>query len=64
MSLLFEAPTVRQLSERVDELRHMRLLEKISDGGMEVDELLERIASMPESRVHELLRELNVEARI
>lgn len=61
--LLFEFPTVRRLSARVDDLRQARLLTEIAGGGANMKELLESVASMSESRVRELLRKLRTEAR-
>jgi len=58
MRLLFEHPTIRQLSIRIEELREVRLREEIESGAGEVQELLEEIAAMPESKVRELMREL------
>jgi len=58
MRLLFEHPTIRQLSIQIEELREVRLREDIESGAEEVQELLEEIATMPESRVRELMREL------
>ena len=59
ISVLFECPTVERLSARLDELRKATLIEGITDGGSETEELLEKVALMPESKVQELLRELS-----
>jgi acyl carrier protein len=61
MRLLFEFPTIKQLSAHVDDLRHARLLDKLAGGGNEMEELLERVASMSDSKVQELVRELKME---
>jgi amino acid adenylation domain-containing protein len=63
MSVLFEFRTLKQLSAQVDDLRKSRLLEKLSGGGNKVEELLERVAAIPEGRVQELVRELRLEGR-
>jgi amino acid adenylation domain-containing protein len=63
MSALFEFPTLRQLSVQVDDLRHARLLNEIAGGGDDIKELLGRVASMPEGKVQELVRELKIEGR-
>jgi acyl carrier protein len=64
MRLLFEFPTVSQLAAEVNELRQAGLLERIATGGNEIEELLERVASMPESQVQELVRELKTQGML
>jgi len=59
--LLFEAPTLHQLAAQVDDLRRMRLLDEISAGGRDIDELLERVASMPDYEIQALVTELRSE---
>jgi acyl-coenzyme A synthetase/AMP-(fatty) acid ligase/acyl carrier protein len=56
--ILFDFPTVKQLSAQVGDIRQARLLHKIAVGGDEIEQLLERVASMSESRVQELMTEL------
>ena len=63
MRLLFEFPTVQQLSAQVEELRQASLLDDIENGGNDMEELLESVAAMPESRVQELMRELRMKER-
>jgi amino acid adenylation domain-containing protein len=58
MKMLFESVTLERLARTVDESRQARLLEEIAAGGSEIDELLERVTSMPESQVRELIRDL------
>jgi amino acid adenylation domain-containing protein len=55
--LVFDFPRLQQLSEQVSELYRARLLTQIAEHGMEAEELLERVASMPESEVRGLLGE-------
>jgi len=47
----------------VDVLRQARLRDNIAGGGNDVEELLERVASMPDSKVQELVRQLRTEGR-
>jgi amino acid adenylation domain-containing protein len=60
ISMLFEFPTLKQLASQTDDLRQARLLDRLAHGGTEIEELLERVASMPDGKVHELLRELEM----
>jgi amino acid adenylation domain-containing protein len=61
---LFDHPTVAQLSAELDDLRHLRLMQRISDGGDDAAELVERIASLPESEVNRLVRKLGMEGAL
>jgi amino acid adenylation domain-containing protein len=61
--LLFDFPTIMQLSTHVNDLRQARLLNEIADGETDVTELLDRVASMPERKVQELLRKMGMEQR-
>jgi acyl carrier protein len=63
MRLLFDFPTLRQLSAQVEDLRHAGLLDDIEDGANEMEELLERVAAMPESKVQDLVRDLRMRVR-
>jgi amino acid adenylation domain-containing protein len=63
ISVLFDCQTLKQLSARVDDLRQAVFLDKLTVGGNTVKELLERVASMPDSKVQELVRELRTEGR-
>jgi amino acid adenylation domain-containing protein len=63
MSLLLEHPTLGELSARIEELRQAHLLSRLTDGETEIEQLLARVASMSESKVQELVRELNKDAR-
>jgi amino acid adenylation domain-containing protein len=58
MRLLFEFPTLKALSAEIDSLRETRLLNDIAGGGSHTEELLQRLASMPESEVQEWMRNL------
>lgn len=64
MRALFDYPTVKQLSAQVDDLRQARLRNAISTGGSDLEELLERVASLPDTAVQELVRDLKTEGRI
>lgn len=61
MRMLFEFPTIEQLSAH---LRHARLLENIAQGGPDINELLESVASMSESEVKKVMRELSMGGKI
>jgi amino acid adenylation domain-containing protein len=54
---LFEFPTIEKLSAY---LRRERAIYSIATGAEDIEELLERVASMPESEVKELVRELRM----
>ncbi|WP_175597348.1 non-ribosomal peptide synthetase [Peristeroidobacter soli] len=58
MRLLFEFPTVQQLATKVDELRRASLLKAIEAGGEEMEKILERVSTMPDNEVQELMRSL------
>lgn len=61
--LLFEFATLQQLSAQVDSFWREHLIDRIADGGTEIDDLLERVAAMPESEVRDLLGELTTDGR-
>jgi amino acid adenylation domain-containing protein len=61
---VFELPTIKELGARIDDLRRTRLLDSIADGGSEIEDLLDKVASMPESQVEELMRALSAEGRL
>jgi amino acid adenylation domain-containing protein len=60
---LFASSTLREMANRVDHLRQARVLEKIADGGSDVEGLLEKVASMSETKVQELMRTLRMGGR-
>jgi acyl carrier protein len=55
---IFDCPTMREFSDRVDELRQARLLDEISSGDGDIRALLERVAAMPESEVQKLMESM------
>jgi len=57
MSALFKLRTLRELSARIEEL-HQAMLPEPTD--TDDDELLEQLASMPESDVNQLMQELSI----
>ena len=61
MRLLFEYPHLKDLSARIGELRHARMLEKAARSGVDVKELMDKVASMRPHEVSDLLRELSME---
>jgi amino acid adenylation domain-containing protein/FkbH-like protein len=61
--LLFEFPTLHELAAQVEDLRRTHLLKAIAIGGKEVEELLEAVATMPQSKVRQLLDELTMGGR-
>lgn len=63
MRLLFEFPTLRQVSAQLEDMRQSRLGESISDGGGDIRELLESVASMPEDQVQRMMSRLREASR-
>jgi hypothetical protein len=63
MRILFEFPTLKQLGAQVDSLVQRNLLHALAGGGQELEELLERVASMPESAVEKLMRDIKFGAK-
>ncbi|MEP7246667.1 MAG: hypothetical protein ABI885_23715, partial [Gammaproteobacteria bacterium] len=61
---MFQFPTLRRLSVQVDEMREARLIESIAGGGDDIDTLLERVRSMPEGKVEELVRQMTMGGRL
>jgi amino acid adenylation domain-containing protein len=61
--LVFECPTLKQLSAQVDDLRQVHLLNEVSRGGDDIEELLGRVASMSESKAQDLIRELRMRVK-
>jgi acyl carrier protein len=61
---LFELSTIQELATQIEELRHQRLLARLTAGDAFMDDLLDQLAEMPESRVEELLRTYNMEERL
>jgi acyl carrier protein len=56
MRALVELQTLSRLARRVDELREANLLARIEEGDAAVDQLLDQVAAMPESKVQELMQ--------
>ena len=61
---VFEWPTLKELAEKLDELRRASLLTRVAHGGIEVEQLLDRVASMSDSCVQQLLADLTLEGRL
>lgn len=61
LRLPFECPVLHQLCTHVEGLREASLLESVEYGGEEIEMLLERVASLPDARVDEMVRELRRE---
>ncbi len=57
MRSMFDCPTLSEFAAHIEELRSSQLLERVAAGGAEIEDLLETLASMPESRARELLQE-------
>ena len=57
--MLFENPTLQQFSVKVDEAREQQLLNDIARGEADIQQLLETVTSLSESRVRELMQELS-----
>jgi amino acid adenylation domain-containing protein len=62
--LIFEFPTLQRFAAHLDELRCVRLLDRIAEGGEEMQELLESVTAMPESQAQELLRRFALEGKL
>jgi amino acid adenylation domain-containing protein len=63
LKLLFTFPILQEVAARVSELRLTRLLNEVASGGDDIEDLLERVASMSESKVQELMRDMVVGGR-
>jgi acyl carrier protein len=64
ISALFEQPMLKQLALYLEGRREEALFQNLSSGGDELDVLLDEVASMSESQVQELMRELRMEGRL
>jgi hypothetical protein len=62
ISMVFESPTIRGLASRVEEIRRKNLAGRLLQGGNELDELIESIGAMSDSKVEELMRTLTTGA--
>jgi hypothetical protein len=58
---MFDFPTLSELAIHVEQLRSSQLLERVIAGGAAVENLLQTLAAMPESRARELLHATAVE---
>jgi amino acid adenylation domain-containing protein len=58
MTVIFECPTLRELAAQVEARRQAQLLEALAQGGDSIEELLETVVALPESKVQELMREI------
>lgn len=63
VTMLFKHPTVKLLAANVEEIRNRRWLDSITERPDEVDDLLEKVAAMPDSEVERLMREFRIEGR-
>jgi hypothetical protein len=63
MRFLFKFPTLQQLCSELNDLRDANLRDQIARGGNEIDELLERVASMSDNEVERVVRELSAQGR-
>lgn len=63
MTLLFEYPTLHQLATQMEKMMQAHLMDRLAVGGAEMEELIDRVAAMPASKVGELMRELEMGAR-
>lgn len=61
IGLIFEHPTIRTLGVEIEGLLSVRFTEKIAGDDAELQELLETVASMPESEAQAALRQLSME---
>ena len=60
--LLFECPTIRLLASRLEQIRRAALVEGMLAGGVEAEDLMEQVATLPQAEVQALLRKLSMEA--
>jgi amino acid adenylation domain-containing protein len=63
LRLMFECPTIAQLSSRVEDLRKARLLDEIAAGGRDIAALVEKVSSMSEANARELMDQLRMGKR-
>lgn len=63
MRILFEVPSLSEFSAKVHEIRQSNLDDLVLRGGRTLEELLDRVESMPESEVRELVEKLRMERR-
>lgn len=63
ISELFDRPLLREFSAQVEERREQQLFERLADDDAELDELLTRVASMPEHEVDKVISVLRGEKR-
>jgi amino acid adenylation domain-containing protein len=58
LRFLFDSPTIISLTPRLEKRRQQRLLEELTSGDSDIEELLRRVELMPESEVHQLMQGL------
>jgi len=58
--LLFEQPSIKHLASHITRLRQDCLSERLADTGDGIGELLDRVTSMPDNKVQELIRKLEL----
>jgi len=63
LSVLFDSPTIQELAAYLESVRHAQLIDDIQNGGDEMEELLQRVAAMPESEVKDLVRKFSASAK-
>jgi amino acid adenylation domain-containing protein len=54
---VFDRPSLVQLAEHLDEMRHTQLLDQLSRSSPEIEALLERVATMSEGEVRDLVKD-------
>jgi arthrofactin-type cyclic lipopeptide synthetase B len=64
MRVLFDVPTLRELAESLVRERQAKLSDRIADAGDSIEALLDRLTSMPEGEVQNLLRQLTADRRV
>jgi acyl carrier protein len=63
MKLAFECPTVKQLAFHIEERLQAGVFDALAGGAADMDDLIEQVASMSESKVQELMQELTMGGR-
>jgi acyl-coenzyme A synthetase/AMP-(fatty) acid ligase len=58
MTVVFESPELRSLAARIDELRQENFERMLSEGGDDLEKILEKVVSMPDAQAREMIETL------
>jgi len=64
LRVVFECPTLRDLCPQVEALRQARLVGSLTQGGKELEELLQQVADLPDSEVEQWMQALQGGQRV